>query len=358
MMGILYNISLIVSFLLIVNIFVNYNCIMFQMPTSSQALILLSSDGRLVQSPRRTFPQTTNAYPTRTHDINATCVDVDGNELEAVGDIVVPRQNKIKFDDLISTLPEILQVKGYRGSLSMDVNAKVMRWKIDTDVSPSQMDEFLTYRDESGVHNDYNRGQMRFRLPSIDHVTEVIPVHEYDNYCRVTRIPTATSKDTPRQSVSLPSVFKTTVTEEEYKRLCELGFRHKEKPNNKQPRKRSKVTFKSQEPIDAWASPRTRNDVIHDNKHDNDIEVGTETTHSLTLSHLPDEYANMPHGTHMQQYLVERNEFFAKYGKYETLQRYPNIVPDEIHMSKTNSMKLPDISDGAKAIYANVIDSR
>jgi hypothetical protein len=48
------------------------NVFLFQMPTSSQALILLSTDGQLPRYvSRRKFPVSSIPYPIRSLDINA-----------------------------------------------------------------------------------------------------------------------------------------------------------------------------------------------------------------------------------------------------------------------------------------------
>ncbi|XP_033740466.1 uncharacterized protein LOC117327529 [Pecten maximus] len=377
------------------------------MPTSSQALILLTTDGRTPpqEVTHRTFPLCSVPYPLTSHDINAKCVPLDDQSDDVVGDMYVSRQTRIKLGDVLSSLPELLTIKGYQGALAYDAHSKVMKWKIDTEVPNSRMEAFITYRGDPAFKPDYFQDE-KIRLPSIyDNEDESDGAARPDGTqtCRYTRnVWRPPSEQIEKMPVSFPSLMKTAIDEETYERLCNLGFRpggngklkntvnNDVKPNGKR------------SPVQAWVSPddyqekdfrledlnirpngrngnayhvklsqlrrdggtlpfpsamqpvklpgNTRSVTFSDHAHDGTTTGNTVYIPSQEASeeYVPSSEVSVTYNGHgsssMKDYMSERNKFFSKYGKYTN-----NVVAeesDDVIMESLNDHRLPPIGVG------------
>ncbi|XP_060069601.1 uncharacterized protein LOC132549665 [Ylistrum balloti] len=374
------------------------------MPTSSQALILLTTDGRTPaqELTHRTFPLCSVPYPLTSHDINAKCVQLDDQSDDVIGDVYVSRQTRIKIGDVLSNLPELLTIKGYQGALAYDAHSKVMKWKIDTEVPDSRMEAFITYRGDPAFKPDYFQDE-KIRLPSIyDNEDEIDGANVLDGSqtCRYTKnVWRPPSEQIEKMPVSFPSLMKTAIDEETYERLCNLGFR----PGGNGKRNRTMNDKDQGNPkgkrvsLQAWTSPEdyqendfrledlnlrpndrkayhvkmshlrkdggtlpfpgtmppvrlpgnARSVTFSDQAHDG---TATGNTVYIPSQEASEEYVQGPevsatyngHGSSsMKDYMSERNKFFSKYGKYTN-----NVVTEEsngVIMEPTNNNRLPAI---------------
>jgi len=310
------------------------------MPTSSQALILLTSDGRLPpRVPRQTFPLNSVPYPTRKFDINATCVDYGDTPDEYSGDVIASRQKRIQVGDILDSLPELLTIRGYHGSLAYDMSSKVLRWKVNTEVPKSRMEAFLTYRTDSDLKPDYYR-EPRVRFPSIydEEQQENDKVFNIENSYRYTHrhgspaggnsnvlkleSPRSDNDITTKKSVSFPQLFKTTIDADTYKRLYDLGFRQQNRTKNieNQEHKPKQKDGRKRVKLEAWGSEEDYKD-----KDFRLEDLNLKTGHTETGSRADDLKTKHLHqnvcpntGASLSQYMSDRNSFFAKYGNYKT----------------------------------------
>ncbi|XP_021349240.1 uncharacterized protein LOC110447706 [Mizuhopecten yessoensis] len=387
------------------------------MPTSSQALILLTTDGRTPaqQVIHRTFPLCSVPYPLTSHDINAKCVQLDDQSDDVMGDMSVSRQTRIKFGDVLSSLPDLLTIKGYQGALAYDAHSKVMKWKIDTEVPSSRMEAFITYRGDPAFKPDYFRDE-KVRLPSIyDNEDEVDGDNKLDGTqtCRYTRnVWRPPSEQIDKMPVSFPSLIKTAIDQETYERLCNLGFRP-EGNGKSNPTMKNGVQSKpngKHETLQAWASPEDyqENDF---RLEDLNLRPNGKNAYHLKMSQLRRDGGTLPfpdtmqpvtlpgharsvtfsdqahdgvavgktvyipsqeasetcmqstevsgtyngHGSSsMKDYMSERNKFFSKYGKYTT-----DVVAeesDDVIIESSNDRRLPAIETGYKKEQSSTSD--
>lgn len=272
------------------------------MPTSSQALILLTSDGRITSQyvPHRTFPLSSVPYPLTNNDFSAACVEVDDNQDDVMGDVLVTRQTRIKFGDILSNLPNMLTIKGYQGALAYDVNSKVMKWQVDTEVPSSRMEAFITYRGDPAFKPDYFQ-EDKSRLPPI-----------YGNggyrYSGDWRAPNGTqgcmytqkvwrppSEQLENMPLSFPSFIKTEIDEKTYERLCNLGFRPKDKmkqtqkkANDNQDKQHRKRT-----PSPVWENPEEYQEKDF-RLEDLNLRPNGKNMYCMKMSHLRQDGNSLP----------------------------------------------------------------
>ncbi|XP_069138312.1 uncharacterized protein [Argopecten irradians] len=386
------------------------------MPTSSQALILLTTDGRTPpqEVTHRTFPLCSVPYPLTSHDINAKCVQLDDQSDDVVGDIYVSRQTRIKLGDVISSLPELLTIKGYQGALAYDAHSKVMKWKIDTEVPNSRMEAFITYRGDPAFKPDYFQDE-KVRLPSIyDNEDEVDSINRLDGTqtCRYTKnVWRPPSEQLEKMPVSFPSLMKTAIDDETYERLCNLGFRpggngklkktlnNGSKPNGKhapveawaispedfqekdfrledldlRPNGRNKYKVKLAQlrrdggtlPFPSTMQPvklpgNARSVTFSDQTHGGTATGNTVYIPSQEASedYSPTSETSVTYNGHgsssMKDYMSERNKFFTKYGKYTN-----NVVAeesDEVIMESLHNKRLPAIGTGYQTEQQSLSD--
>lgn len=114
------------------------------MPTSSQALIILAVDGRLPKKvPRRTFPVTSVPYPLRDYNMMDTCMTLENCCEDDVDDVIkiLKRGERLQYPAESESLSDILQITGYKGSLTYDPVSRLLRWQINTEL-PSTRNEY------------------------------------------------------------------------------------------------------------------------------------------------------------------------------------------------------------------------
>lgn len=233
------------------------------MPTSSQALILLSTEGQLPRYiSNRKFPVSSIPYPIRSLDINAIAKDYE----DSLSDFDPPyydrkRHTRIHLDSIDESLPELLSIRGYRGSLLYDPETKVIKWQVNTDLPRDKTYPKLAFRGDQF----YN---LASENPTVIE-SERLPPIDVD---RPIRFPDIGGNDAEelvqktedlRQYFSLPKIFKATVDTETYKRLCDLGFRRPsyESVNKEKTKQKSESDSRHVEFIDiptqAWETDGT-----------------------------------------------------------------------------------------------------
>jgi hypothetical protein len=299
------------------------NVFLFQMPTSSQALILLSTDGQLPRYvSRRKFPVSSIPYPIRSLDINAVSKDYE----DSLSDYEPPfydkkRHTRIRLDSVAESLPELLSIRGYRGSLSFDPETKVIKWQVNTDIPKEKIYPQLTFKSDQFIqivdNGQSNTGATR--LPPIN-VDRPRRLHEFrssegDDPNSDPEV-LAQKTEELRQYFSLPKIFKATVDTETYKRLCDLGFRRPFYDDAKLGKKtdQSETDQRHVEfveiPNQAWEADGT------DDK-DFRIEDLNLNPHSSRMNNIKltssQQFPHLSKNEHFKMYLADRDTFFNKY---------------------------------------------
>lgn len=291
------------------------------MPTSSQALILLSTDGQLPRYiSRRKFPVSSIPYPIRSLDINAVSKDYE----DSLSDYEPPfydkrRHTRIRLDSVAESLPELLSIRGYRGSLSFDPETKVIKWQVNTDFPKEKIYPQLTFKSDQFIqivdNEQSNTGATR--LPPIN-VDRPRRLHEFQTSGANEPDPEVLAQKTEelRQYFSLPKIFKATVDTETYKRLCDLGFRRPFYDDAKLGKKKDQSeTVQPHEefieiPAHAWEADGTED-------KDFRIEDLNLNPHSARMNNIKltssQQFPHLSKNEHFKKYLADRNTFFNKY---------------------------------------------
>lgn len=312
------------------------------MPTSSQALILLSVDGQLpIQDTEQKQSLTSVPYPVRFYDINDSCIEPPTKN--AFG----RRGTRIDFHSLIETLPDILSIKGYSGALSFDPGTKQLHWKVDVDSPPRRKQSLVTRKAGLDYYQDGDNQGRQFRLPSLyeDERESVSTglISERDLFYADSLyhadhgqpLPDLSQTEAETQSVdqkqkkrlSLPVFLKSTENENLQTRLYSLGFRRPSYPSprsgqNQQTGKRVQNTdhknvlnqdhkkdSNNQNVPQAWEAEfdekfKGDNLTLQDlQNYKNDFKKIHDSQQNLT------EY-------NLNEYMEDRNKFFAKFGFY------------------------------------------
>ncbi|CAC5372468.1 unnamed protein product [Mytilus coruscus] len=288
------------------------------MPTSSQALILLSTDGQL---PRyistRKFPVSSIPYPLRSLDINAVSKDYE----DSLSDFEPPfydkkRHTRIQLESITESLPELLSVRGYRGSLSYDPETKVIKWQVNTELPKETMFPQLTFKTNQLVHF-VGDDQNATTLPQID----------VDRPFRIPNLAgTSGSRDDPdvlaqktedlRQYFSLPKIYKATVDSETYKRLCDLGFR---KPSYDDVKKEKTRTGKEDKirHVEFIEIPSETCDTDGTEDKDFRIEDLNLNPDSARMAKMKlsssSQFPNLSKNEHFKKFFAERDTFINKH---------------------------------------------
>ena len=121
------------------------------MPTSSQALIILSVDGRLPKKiPRQTFPVTSVPYPLRDYNMTETCMTVENCSDDEAEDVInLLRQGKrLQYPVESESLSKLLRVSSYKGSLTFDPVSRLLKWQINTELPPSSRNVYKNRLDD------------------------------------------------------------------------------------------------------------------------------------------------------------------------------------------------------------------
>lgn len=297
------------------------------MPTSSQALILLSTEGQLPRYiSNRKFPVSSIPYPIRSLDINAVSKDYE----DSLSDYEPPyydkkRHTRIQLESISESLPELLSIRGYRGSLSYDPETKVIKWQVNTELSKEKLYPQLTFQSTRLVHL-VNHDQITTdptRLPPINvdrprHLQNLSTAADYD----MVRDPDILAEKTEelRQYFSLPKVFKATVDTETYKRLCDLGFRRPSYDDVKRGKNKNKTENENHHvefieiPTHAWDADGTED-------KDFRLEDLNLNPHSAQMTNIKlrssQQFPHLSKNEHFRKYLEDRDTFFDKYDHYK-----------------------------------------
>ncbi|KAK3097337.1 hypothetical protein FSP39_008794 [Pinctada imbricata] len=289
------------------------------MPTSSQALIILATDGRLPRhAPRRIFPVSSVPYPVRNHDISQQCMDCYSKEEEDEEPTNVyeaMRKGRVRWNNLADSLPEILKISRFRGTLMYDVESKILKWQVNSESQPhnKRRNDDRAIEDAFGLREDLEKSE----------IPEDAKMTSYERTVKASNFP------------SLPMLFKARIDDETYRRLCGLSFRDKRQnsaTNIGKGQENQHSRSQNQQAFGAWVTgPNIEDDIaIQENPETlvsyekikdkdfriEDLSLNTKDISSkLKLTHGQGHLQGHPDT--LQQYLKERNTFFAKYGNYQ-----------------------------------------
>ena len=333
------------------------------MPTSSQALIILATEGRLPKNvPRRTFPVSSVPYPVRNLDISQQCMEcIDGEEDSPTNVYEIMRKGRVRLSSLTDSLPDILKISRLRGTLTYDIESKMLKWQVNTEYSPRPEEEnFVTHNtwypgmsNQNNVRfpNIYqNQHNGQFDFPYTDRGTkyyqnyipdtqmfknpkEAQPISQEDQDYYLGNNKKVTFEDQaqvrPSRAPSLPVLFKARIDDETYRRLCGLSFRQRKSEESAETKGTLPSYQKHRHSFGGWTNkekviddmgienPETQ--VSYDKIKDKDFRIedlGLNPNNAASKFRMTHAFENHGQTGTLHQYLQERNAFFAKYGNY------------------------------------------
>lgn len=150
--------------------YLNYICIFFSMPTSSQALIILAVDGRLPKNtPRHTYPVTSVPYPLRDYNMTETCMTLEHCNEDDADDVIklLKQDRRLKNSEMSESLSEVLRISSFKGALTFDPVSRLLRWQINTEIPQSIRNVYTShFENQLQFPNIYEKENM---FPQMHH---------------------------------------------------------------------------------------------------------------------------------------------------------------------------------------------